>query len=103
LVNHHFGSKAVLVERLAADAQSGFVAQFPPTEPAGEVDLLVRIAVVYLEAVSRDTIRLGAFFVMWGAALPGDALPRPAFVSDDALFRSEMCERFIRAALLPDR
>jgi AcrR family transcriptional regulator len=154
-VNHHFGTKAGLVERLAADVQSAFVAQFPPAEPAGEVDSLVRIAAVYLEAVSRNATQLRAFFVMWGAALPEDALLRPVFVSDDALFRdgvadivraglrhgaidedvdasgfavafvgllrgiaaqflidpdgvdvasgNEMCERFIRAALSPDR
>jgi AcrR family transcriptional regulator len=87
LVNHHFGSKAVLVERLTADAQRGFVAHLPPADGGGEIDTLVGIAGVYLDVVSRDTTRSRAFFVMWGAALPEDALLRPVFVSDDALFR----------------
>jgi AcrR family transcriptional regulator len=87
LVNHHFGSKAVLVERLSADAQSGFVDHLPPADEDREIEALVGMADLYLEMVSRDTTRSRAFFVMWGAALPEDALLRPVFVTDDARFR----------------
>jgi AcrR family transcriptional regulator len=87
LVNHHFGSQAVLVERLTADAQRGFVAHLPLADDGREIDTLVGIAGVYLDVVRRDTTKSRAFFVMWGAALPVDALLRPVFVSDDALFR----------------
>jgi AcrR family transcriptional regulator len=153
LVNHHFGSKAALVERLTADAQRSFVAHLPAAEDRGEIDTLVGMAGSYLEFVRRDTTKSRAFFVMWGAALPFDASLRPVFVTDDARFRdgiadvvrtgqrnriidpdidatgfavafvglvrgitaqflvdpdgvdvaagSEVCERFIRAALIP--
>jgi AcrR family transcriptional regulator len=88
LVNHHFGSKAVLVERLAARAQSRFVAQLPPSGDGGEVDALVGMARTYLDIAGRDTTTGSrAFLVMWGAALPGDAALRPVFVTGDARFR----------------
>src|SRR4051794_2746875 len=57
LVNHHFGSKAALVERLTAEAQRGFAAHLPPADAGGEIDTLVGIAGVYLDLVSRDTTR----------------------------------------------
>jgi AcrR family transcriptional regulator len=87
LVNHHFGSKAALVERLTADAQRSFVARVPRSDGGGEVDTLVGIAGAYLDMASRDTTRSRAFFVMWGAALPVDALLRPVFVTGDARSR----------------
>jgi AcrR family transcriptional regulator len=92
LVNHHFGSKAVLVERLTADAQRSFVAGLPPTDPGGEIDTLVGIAGAYLELVSRDTTKSRAFFVMWGAALPVDALLRAVFVTGDARSRDGIAD-----------
>lgn len=87
LVNHHFGSKAVLVERLAARAQSRFVAQLLPSGGGDEIDALVGMARTYLDIVGRNPTSSRAFLVMWGAALPGDAAMRPVFVTDDARFR----------------
>jgi AcrR family transcriptional regulator len=87
LVNHHFGSKAALVERLTADAQRAFVAHLPDADSGGEIDTLVGITRAYLDMVRRDTTKSRAFYVMWGAALPADASLRPVFESDDALFR----------------
>jgi AcrR family transcriptional regulator len=86
LVNHHFGSKAALVEQLARRAQSEFV------ESLGEfgdndIETLVGVADVYLSAVERGMGYSTAFFVMWGAALPAEAALRSVFVHDDAQFR----------------
>jgi AcrR family transcriptional regulator len=87
LVNHHFGTKAVLVERLTAHAQRSFVEHLPRANYRDEIDSVVAIARTYLEGVSRDTAESRAFFVMWGAAMPADASLRPVFVTDDARFR----------------
>lgn len=93
LVNHHFGSKAVLVERLAARAQNRFVAQLSPSSDGGEIDTLVGMARTYLEIAGRDTTTGSrAFLVMWGAALPADAALRPVFVTGDARFRDGVAE-----------
>jgi AcrR family transcriptional regulator len=93
LVNHHFGSKAVLVERLAARAQSRFVAQLLPSGGGGEIEALVGMARTYLEIAGRDsTTGSRAFLVMWGAALPADAALRPVFVAGDARFRDGVAE-----------
>jgi AcrR family transcriptional regulator len=87
LVNHHFGSKAALVERLTQDAQVAFLAHLPEPGGSGTIDALVGIARAYLDMVSRDTTESRAFFVMWGASLPTDAALRPVFVTDDGRFR----------------
>jgi AcrR family transcriptional regulator len=87
LVNHHFGSKAALVERLTGDAQRSFVAHLPRAESGDEIDTLVGIAGAYLDMISRGTTETRSFYVMWGAALPADALLRPVFMTDDARFR----------------
>jgi AcrR family transcriptional regulator len=87
LVNHHFGSKAALVERLSHDAQEAFLAQLPEPSGSGTIDTLVGIATAYLDMVSRETNETRAFFVMWGAALPTDGALRPVFVIDDSRFR----------------
>jgi AcrR family transcriptional regulator len=88
LVNHHFGSKAALVERLAGRLQNEFTSGAAPIKPGEEVDALVAAAHAYLAVVGRGTSDARAFFVMWGAAFPGDSALRPVFVADDARFRA---------------
>jgi AcrR family transcriptional regulator len=88
LVNHHFGSKAALVERLAERLQDEFVSRLAPIEPGAEIDALVAVAHAYLTATRLATSDARAFFVMWGAALPHDSALRPVFVADDARFRA---------------
>lgn len=87
LVNHHFGSKAALVERLAEQSQRRFVAGLAALDETDEVDALIAIADAYLRTVEEATDELRAFFVMWGAALPDDATLRSVFVADDRRFR----------------
>jgi AcrR family transcriptional regulator len=96
LVNHHFGSKAVLVERLAEERQRRLNDILASLDDANELDALVSIAHAYLRAsaIASDDVR--AFFVMWGAALPDDAALRPVFVADDRRIR-EGIERLVIA------
>jgi AcrR family transcriptional regulator len=90
LVNHHFGSKAALVERLAGRLQNEFSSGAAPIKPGEEVDALVAAAHAYLAVVGRGTSDARAFFVMWGAAFPSDSALRPVFVADDAHFRTSV-------------
>jgi AcrR family transcriptional regulator len=87
LVNHHFGSKAALVERLAEERQRHLIDIMASLDEEHEVDALVAIADAYLRAVATATDDVRAFFVMWGAALPDDAALRPVFVADDRRVR----------------
>jgi AcrR family transcriptional regulator len=87
LVNHHFGSKAALVERLAEERQRRFNDILASLDEAHEIDALVSIAHTYLRAATLASDDLRAFFVMWGAALPDDAALRPVFVADDRRIR----------------
>jgi len=88
MVNHHFGSRAALVERLAARTQAAFVDSLDSDQPEDEREALTQIARKYLDAVrdSGDVVR--AFFVMWGAANAAGSPLRPVFVTDDDRFRS---------------
>jgi AcrR family transcriptional regulator len=88
LVNHHFGSKAALVERLAEERQRLLNDILPSFDEAEELDALVSIAHAYLRAAATASDDLRAFFVMWGAALPDDAALRPLFVADDRRIRT---------------
>jgi AcrR family transcriptional regulator len=87
LVNHHFGSKAALVERLARRTQRDFVASLGPMD-GRELQALLEIVDSYLDGVGQNSQQTRAFFVMWGAALPEEAGLRSVFVGDDARFRS---------------
>jgi AcrR family transcriptional regulator len=87
-VNHHFGTKAALVERLAEERQRQFIDALAFLDETDEVDALVAIADTYLREVATSTDDVRAFFVMWGAALPDDAALRPVFVADDRRIRT---------------
>jgi AcrR family transcriptional regulator len=86
LVNHHFGSKATLVERLAQRSQRDFVAGLADFD-GDEVDALVMLAGTYLDKRGLKFDAPRAFFVMWGAALPEEATLREVMAAGDARFR----------------
>jgi AcrR family transcriptional regulator len=86
LVNHHFGSKAALVERLAQRSQLDFVNQLAEFD-GDEVDALVGFARSYLAAMCGQSHEARAFFVMWGAALPEEAGLQSVIAARDAQFR----------------
>lgn len=90
LVNHHFGSKAALVERLAERSQRHFAASLATGNS------VTAFADAYLTAVLTATAEMRAFFVMWGAALPSDGQLRPVFMAGDARFRITV-ETLVRA------
>jgi AcrR family transcriptional regulator len=87
LVNHHFGTKAALVERLARRTQTDFVADLYDVHGDG-IDLVLALVDNYLSAVEQRGEAARAFFVMWGAATPAEAALRPVFAEDDAEFRA---------------
>jgi AcrR family transcriptional regulator len=95
LANHHFGSKAALVERLARRTQRNFAGSLGETG-GQELQALVALVEAYLTGVSHHTDEMRAFFVMWGAALPEEAALRPVFVASDARFRRRI-EELVRA------
>jgi AcrR family transcriptional regulator len=86
LVNHHFGSKAALVERLAQRSQLDFVNQLAEFD-GDELDALVGFARSYLAAICGPSHEARAFFVMWGAALPEEAGLQSVIAARDAQFR----------------
>ncbi|MEV6218305.1 TetR/AcrR family transcriptional regulator [Nocardia sp. NPDC051833] len=90
LVNHHFGSKAALIDRLAHDIQARFVAGIVTkmTESGDDaVETLVGLVQDYLSALVSEPDAGRAFFVMWSSAIPDEATLRSIFAADDALFR----------------
>ncbi|MGW6426336.1 TetR/AcrR family transcriptional regulator [Nocardia sp. NPDC055053] len=90
LVNHHFGSKAALIDRLAHDIQARFVAGIVTkmTESGDDaIDTLVSLVRDYLSALVSQPDAGRAFFVMWSSAIPDEAALRSVFATDDALFR----------------
>jgi AcrR family transcriptional regulator len=97
LVNHHFGTKAALVERLAEQTQRGFVENLASSDEAEGVGALLAIADAYLRGAAAATGEARAFFVMWGAALPDDAALRSVFVTDDRRFRRAIEQRVVAA------
>jgi AcrR family transcriptional regulator len=99
LVNHHFGSKAALVERLAERTQQDFVAGLRGKlgeATAMTADAVAAAADAYFAAVMNATAEAQAFFVMWGAAIPSGGQLRPVFVASDARFRGAV-EAIVRA------
>ena len=86
LVNHHFGTKDVLVDQLARRTQNDFVAALDDAD-GDAIDVLVKLADTYLSTIERGAATSRAFFVMWGAAIPAEATLRPVFATDDARFR----------------
>jgi AcrR family transcriptional regulator len=95
LANHHFGSKAALVERLARRSQRDFVAGLADLD-GQELRALLSMIDAYLARVGENSGDTRAFFVMWGAALPEEAALQPVFVTDDARFRGGI-EALVRA------
>jgi AcrR family transcriptional regulator len=96
LVNHRFGSKAALVERLAENSQRAFVQTVQNTGYEDEAGAVLAVIDAYLDHVTQSATATRAFIVMWGAAFPEDSLLRPIFTTDDAHFRDGI-KRLVRA------
>jgi AcrR family transcriptional regulator len=96
LVNHRFGSKAALVERLAELTQATFAHGLGRPAPGQEADALLALVSAYLDRIAQPEAESRAFFVMWGAAFPEDSLLRPVFIAGDRRFRDGV-EALVRA------
>ena len=68
LINHHFGSKAALVERLARRCQESFTAELHPERVDTGIDAILHFATAYIDAASPGDVFSRCFLVMWGAA-----------------------------------
>ncbi|MFT3855504.1 MAG: TetR/AcrR family transcriptional regulator [Ilumatobacteraceae bacterium] len=86
LANHHFGSRAALVERLARRAQRGFQAVVAPSRGGG-IDAVVAVVDGYLRLLDDRSAAARSFVVMWGASFAEEAALRPTFVVGDDRFR----------------
>lgn len=91
-VNHHFGSRATLVERLAEECQRHFFESLPPLDETDEIEALIAFSNAYLRVIDLADEEVRAFYVMWGAALPEDAPLRPIFVAVDRNVRRSVQE-----------
>ncbi|MGW4479434.1 TetR/AcrR family transcriptional regulator [Rhodococcus triatomae] len=97
-VNHRFGSKKVLLQRLARETQQSVEATFresgvlpsQPSTPA--LKSLIELANVYLRWVEQAEGDARAFFTMWGAAIPTESTLREEFVAFDDHFRVSLGE-----------
>ena len=91
LANHHFGSKAALVERLAQRSRTRFQARFRAqfrTRAGNEIEALVRGADLFLATGDRPTDEVRGFFALWGSALPEEAAHRDGFIAHDRRARA---------------
>lgn len=70
LVNHHFGSKAELIERLAHRCQKRFSEWIGPIGGRSGLDGILEIVDAYVRHFEAPTPEGRAMLVMWGAAFP---------------------------------
>lgn len=83
LVNHHFGSKAALIDRVAHRIQMDFL--WSMREANGVP--LENLIDVYLSMLMDNVDTSRSYFVIWGAAIPAESPLRKAIVNNDRLFR----------------
>jgi AcrR family transcriptional regulator len=89
LVTHHFGSKQVLLERLARSTQAGFVPGLDGLPPG--LDRLLRLIDGYLGALGEVGVLNRAFLLLWAEAATASELA-PIFRERDEAFRADLRE-----------
>jgi AcrR family transcriptional regulator len=89
LVTHHFGSKQVLLERLARSTQTGFVPGLDGLPPG--LDRLLRLIDGYLGALGEVGVLNRAFLLLWAEAATASELA-PIFRERDEAFRADLRE-----------
>lgn len=85
LINHHFGSKTALVERLARRCQESFTAKLHPERLETGIEAILHFAMAYIDAASPGDVFSRCFLVMWGAAFVS--------VSDDTFEQADQRSR----------
>ncbi|WP_410672110.1 TetR/AcrR family transcriptional regulator [Amycolatopsis sp. cmx-4-68] len=89
LVTHHFGSKQVLLERLARATQTGFVPGLDGLPPG--LDRLLRLIDGYIGALGGVGVLNRAFLLLWAEAATASELA-PIFRERDEAFRADLRE-----------
>jgi len=88
IVHHHFGSKAALLERLAAATQAAFSAGVAPaTDGLRGLDGLVTVVEAYLGALASPRLGGKVILVMWAEAAIGIPEMRAAMADSDRRLR----------------
>ena len=98
IVNHHFGTKLNMVERLIEESQRAFVRALPNAEGRNGLDQITMFADEYLKIVGLRGHHGQAFLVMWAEAAGAGRELRPTFATCDQNFRnavSHMVEKGI--------
>ncbi|WP_103340816.1 TetR/AcrR family transcriptional regulator [Amycolatopsis sp. CA-126428] len=89
LVTHHFGSKQVLLERLARATQTGFVPGLDGLSPG--LERLLRLIEGYIGALGGVGVLNRAFLLLWAEAATASELA-PIFRERDEAFRADLRE-----------
>jgi AcrR family transcriptional regulator len=89
LITHYFGSKQVLLERLARTTQSGFVPGLDGMPPG--LDRLLRLIDGYIGATGQMRMTNRAFLLLWAEAATAPELAR-IFRERDEAFRADLSE-----------
>ncbi len=74
LANHHFGSKAALIEQLIEHCQTTFLTFLERPSGATAREEIESIAVTYVRHFEKPHPGSRAFLVMWGASFPAENL-----------------------------
>ncbi|MDX1892340.1 TetR/AcrR family transcriptional regulator [Mycolicibacterium sp. 050158] len=94
IVNHHFGSRARLLEELLQYTQQFDV----PTESSDGLGRLIEFVEAYLRGMHERSPRSEAFLKLWAESTGAEPSLQPLFAQRDAWFR-ELLERHIREGL----
>ena len=92
IANHHFGTKAALIEELITRAQQEFAAATTPARSLdASVDELVMATSIFMGMLADLPAVHRAFLVLWASAVADDEL-RPRMAASDAAFRDAVIE-----------
>jgi AcrR family transcriptional regulator len=87
IANHHFGTKAALIEELISQVEREFTAATAPVRNLdATVDELVTTSSIFIRLLEDLPAIHRAFLVLWAAAVADDEL-RPRMAASDATFR----------------
>jgi AcrR family transcriptional regulator len=102
LVNHLFGTKAVLIERLSDNVDELYRKHIPvAVENKQGVDAVVALATAYLTLVTSDDPMARVHVVLWAQAVAGTSDLRDSRIAWDRYFRRGVAEVIARATNMP--
>ena len=91
IVNHHFGSRARLLEELIKHTQQFDV----PTDALTGLDRLTQFVEAYLSGMHERSPRSEAFLKLWTESAGAEPSLAPLFAERDASFR-DLLEQYVR-------